>query len=186
MKTPQQIINEVEKGCGKLFKPEYFGITCGERSPLTGNIMLCGGCENKLSILTEYDKSIKEMIKGILNPFNLTAEDFKDSKNEWFYFRYKELLSKIGSKQEVLAKFQQEAEIGDNSDNSQQEDEGLHKNSSHSSPDTRKGCGKDCSIGLLPYICGKTEMFDSPKDNKGKIFLCPNCKKYEELGGKDE
>lgn len=39
-----------------------------------------------------------------------------------------------------------------------------------------KGCGKDCSIGLIPYICGKTEYYNSPKDDKGKIFLCKECK----------
>ena len=42
--------------------------------------------------------------------------------------------------------------------------------------DLRKGCGFDSNAdGIIPYICGKTEVYNSPRDDKGKIHLCHTC-----------
>ena len=107
MKTPQQIKNEVEKGCGK-----YIGtwktsqkIICG---CYTNMLELCPKCQAKLSILTEYDKSIKEMIEERVNFYKklwLKAVDEQNKHQEDIfyntYFNLKELLSKIGDVSEV-------------------------------------------------------------------------------------
>jgi len=41
-------------------------------------------------------------------------------------------------------------------------------------------CEKGCEInvnsnGIIPYICGKTRVYNCPKDESSKIFLCPSC-----------
>ncbi len=69
MKTPQQIKNEVEKGCGEWFDEEFDDCLqsrwiCGKKY-LNYKTDLCPKCKAKLSILTEYDKSIKEMIEEV-------------------------------------------------------------------------------------------------------------------------
>jgi len=128
MKTPQQIKSEVEKGCGKAgkifkgVKGQYWYADCGkpylwERDngkniPL--NKYLCPSCLAKLSILTEYDKSIKEMIENLkLDIDEFDKEEKKRFKKEvfteeqvyWILWLYekkiKELLSKIGDNSEV-------------------------------------------------------------------------------------
>ena len=104
MKTPQQIKNEVEKGCGKYIEEE--DRDCGHDYDYyedekrdyvikkTGfDKWLCLSCQAKLSILTEYDKSIKEMIK---QAFLNWLEDTTDSP----FKIEKELLSKIGDNSE--------------------------------------------------------------------------------------
>jgi hypothetical protein len=111
-KTPQQIKNEVEKGCGKeivtigttTYKDEYEDeeantIYCGDY-----NNQLCPSCQAKLSILTEYDKSIKEMIEELRNFICITGEgkgeDYIDVKIK-IDNKIEELLSKIGDDSEV-------------------------------------------------------------------------------------
>ena len=113
MKTPQQIKNEVEKGCGK-----YIGtwktsqkIICG---CYTNMLELCPSCQAKLSILTEYDKAIKEMIEDLLKGFRtqigyrIIHENNED--RELFSFKQiklflkQELLSKIGDVQQSKEK----------------------------------------------------------------------------------
>jgi hypothetical protein len=66
MKTPQQIRNEVEKGCGKVTNWYELKRLCGTFEDLkhSEHTILCPSCQAKLSILTEYDKSIKEMIEN--------------------------------------------------------------------------------------------------------------------------
>ena len=95
MKTPQQIKNEVEKGCGK-----YIGtwktsqkIICG---CYTNMLELCPKCQAKLSILTEYDKSIKVLIKDYFDELygRTNMGMFKKELPD-------ELLSKIGDVSEV-------------------------------------------------------------------------------------
>jgi len=44
-----------------------------------------------------------------------------------------------------------------------------------------KGCGKDCNVGLISYICGKTKQYLSPKDDKYEIFFCSECKEKLKL-----
>ena len=65
MKTPQQIRNEVEKGCGKVTNWYELKRLCGTFEDLkhSEHIILCPSCQAKLSILTEYDKAMKEEIK---------------------------------------------------------------------------------------------------------------------------
>jgi hypothetical protein len=94
--TPQQIKNEVEKGCGKYIRGnkllidrdwEHDNYTCGVKR-------LCPSCLAKLSILTEYDKSIKEMI--------LNLKEIYTEKGMCVLSKdIKELLSKIGDNSEV-------------------------------------------------------------------------------------
>jgi len=94
MKTPQQIKNEVEKGCGEYYENtanfglrEYCGLYDGE-------IKLCPNCGAKLSILTEYDKAIKEMIELFKDDSIYTGRIVKfEIKNRMF--------SKIGDNSEV-------------------------------------------------------------------------------------
>ena len=69
MKTPQQIRNEVEKGCGVCIEWGLDGQVireCGDIDDY-GEVEWCPQCSAKLSILTEYDKSIKEMIEKVLS-----------------------------------------------------------------------------------------------------------------------
>ena len=114
--TPQQIKNEVEKGCGKYIIGskvligrdwEHDNYTCGVKR-------LCPSCLAKLSILTEYNESIKEMIlefekgyksnlkqlkndiQGNSIPLKVCYEDFK----EVTLGVIKELLSKIGEEKQ--------------------------------------------------------------------------------------
>jgi hypothetical protein len=69
-KTPQQIKNEVEKGCGNDFvKKLPFGTTeevWGEKEYLLTcpdeKYGICPFCQAKLSILTEYDKAIENKL----------------------------------------------------------------------------------------------------------------------------
>ena len=106
MKTPQQIKNEVEKGCGK-----YIGtwktsqkIICG---CYTNMLELCPSCQAKLSILTEYDKAIKEMIlkmksKARESSFMITYGNSDMFKIMNIYDKeIDKLLSKIGDVSEV-------------------------------------------------------------------------------------
>ena len=78
MKTPQQIRNEVEKGCGIFLYEDEFGdkddlfnhdVNCGTYLVRDNKLVLCPSCQAKLSILTEYDKAIKEMIEDLLKGF---------------------------------------------------------------------------------------------------------------------
>ena len=108
MKTPQQIKNEVEKGCGKkcegCLEGHGYGklFKCGEHYGFAGiddyGFELCPSCQAKLSILTEYDKSIKEMIESF-------RKEIKELDREEFYnedcfkrvlFKIDNILSKIG------------------------------------------------------------------------------------------
>jgi hypothetical protein len=108
--TPQQIRNEVEKGCGEFLAMFYgdinYRVRCGDINPISKEKVLCNKCEAKLSILTEYDKSIKDIIKKDLN----TCEEMIKAtiKNEiangkWISIsiELKRLLSKIGDNSEV-------------------------------------------------------------------------------------
>ena len=109
-KTPQQIRNEVEKGCGEDLKRKVFegntDLYCGLEVFISEKVGLkrvyCDKCKAKLSILTEYDKSIKEMIEE-LDDFRRPVTD----KEELFDFKQrmhrkiKQLLSKIGDNSEV-------------------------------------------------------------------------------------
>lgn len=65
MKTPQQIKEEVEKGCGiyDMINPE-FERSCGDIL-FNNTIFYCPICKAKLSILVEYDKAIKEIIESL-------------------------------------------------------------------------------------------------------------------------
>jgi hypothetical protein len=114
MKTPQQIRNEVEKGCGEeivtigttTYEDEYEDeeantIYCGDY-----NNELCPKCKAQLSILTEYDKSIKKMIEnldmGVRDDWNIPEKYFlKEDVAKAFKEMKKELLSKIGDDSEV-------------------------------------------------------------------------------------
>ncbi len=95
MKTPQQIRNEVEKGCGErlvYYEPFTEPEACGTN--MYGKIIICKECENKLSILTEYDKAIKEMIEELRlkhkgNAFISLIDEYSE-----------ELLSKIGEEKQ--------------------------------------------------------------------------------------
>ncbi len=86
--TPQQIRNEVEK--------EIKPCSCQE-----GDYCIHMVNKAKLSILTEYDKSIKEELNNFWNT-NFSNEKLKDdeiiycSVGEW-----RKLLSKIGDNSEV-------------------------------------------------------------------------------------
>jgi hypothetical protein len=100
-KTPQQIRNEVEKKIKELKKDmPYCKISLNNWEVL----------EAKLSILTEYDKSIKEMIEDLekqADSFDLM--DFTNPRDisilrqgtKIGFKRLKELLSKIGDNSEV-------------------------------------------------------------------------------------
>ena len=110
MKTPQQIRNEVEKGCGKVTNWYELKRLCGTFEDLkhSEHIILCPSCQAKLSILTEYDKSIKEMIEERVNFYKklwLKAVDEQNKHQEDIfyntYFNLKELLSKIGDVQQT-------------------------------------------------------------------------------------
>ena len=110
MKTPQQIRNEVEKekerinikeelrkGCGKKITYPNYHLYCGDSNSLRQ--VFCPKCKAQLSILTEYDKSIKEMIENKMSYV-------KDSP---YYHKstiivLKELLSKIGDVQQSKEK----------------------------------------------------------------------------------
>ncbi len=114
-KTPQQIRNEVEKGCGKLIpleenNPNSWKVTCG--AWINDKIRLCSSCLIKLSILTEYDKSIKEMIENFRQElkhcdefFNVNDYENTQSTDKFMgiveLFLKQELLSKIGDNSEV-------------------------------------------------------------------------------------
>lgn len=103
-KTPQQIRNEVEKGCGELWGVDN---RCGEHLG-DGSIDYCPSCLAKLSILTEYDKSIKEMIEdriALQKIFKMSCnwEDtiLKKEANDLIIKSFEELLSKIGDVQQT-------------------------------------------------------------------------------------
>ena len=116
MKTPQQIRNEVEKGCGIFLYEDEFGdkddlfnhdVNCGTYLVRDNKLVLCPSCQAKLSILTEYDKSIKEMIEERVNFYKklwLKAVDEQNKHQEDIfyntYFNLKELLSKIGEEKQ--------------------------------------------------------------------------------------
>jgi hypothetical protein len=134
MKTPQQIRNEVEKeiedlrqGCGnKIEDNEEFDLDCGEEidnpnSESGCSFLLCEECkeklikaEAKLSILTEYDKSIKEMIEEfeerLISLLTMDGFGYHPEKEQNRIIKrdveetckrvIKELLSKIGDNSE--------------------------------------------------------------------------------------
>ena len=97
MKTPQQIRNEVEKGCGKVTNWYELKRLCGTFEDLkhSEHIILCPSCQAKLSILTEYDKAIKEMIEDLSN-----IEFMGVSGNQARKLIQEELLSKIGEEKQ--------------------------------------------------------------------------------------
>ena len=77
MKTPQQIRNEVKKGCGDKYIG--LGLECGnKRSFNNERIYYCPICLAKLSILTEYDKSIKEKIERLKYKVENEKWDYDD------------------------------------------------------------------------------------------------------------
>ena len=103
-KTPQQIKNEVEKGCGIFLYEDEFGdkddlfnhdVNCGTYLVRDNKLVLCPSCQAKLSILTEYDKSIKEMIEDLSN-----IEFMGVSGNQARKLIQEELLSKIGEEKQ--------------------------------------------------------------------------------------
>lgn len=131
-KTPQQIKNEVEKGCGERFVKwdnGYWYFICGgisKTNKFTGDevtinpIPYCDKCQAKLSILTEYDKAMKEMIEDnlVLVERTIFIDNFKilnwrtyikgreecwANKNPSIVIKKikEELLSKIGDGSEV-------------------------------------------------------------------------------------
>ena len=63
--TPQQIKNEVEKGCRERGKFDGHGFWICGLTQIDSGTYYCPVCSAKLSILTEYDKSIKEMIERL-------------------------------------------------------------------------------------------------------------------------
>jgi len=106
MKTPQQIRNEVEKGCGEIFVDENGNdapcklLYCNRTIP---EPHLCPSCLAKLSILTEYDKSIKEMIEDLI--FHKSRPDSYNQNIKIINVSdIKELLSKIGDVQQSKEK----------------------------------------------------------------------------------
>lgn len=98
MKTPQQIKNEVEKeieelikGCGEPYGIDEIDLTCYEDN-------LCDECENKLaccrdklSILTEYDKSIKEMIEKRIKLVKSVRKEVDDIEKRFCDAKVEEL-----------------------------------------------------------------------------------------------
>ena len=115
MKTPQQIRNEVEKGCGKVTNWYELKRLCGTFEDLkhSEHIILCPSCQAKLSILTEYDKSIKEMIERLKDKdfiMSILQEDVTIDVEEGMKFIDidgvrnkidKQILSKIGDVQQT-------------------------------------------------------------------------------------
>ena len=91
MKTPQQIRNEVEKEIGDLTQK---GMLLTNKKDIENFAILIISKRAQLSILTEYDKSIKEMIK---QAFLNWLEDTTDSP----FKIEKEPLTKIGDNSEV-------------------------------------------------------------------------------------
>ncbi|MFA6073928.1 MAG: hypothetical protein WC758_07475 [Candidatus Woesearchaeota archaeon] len=81
-------IDNKNKGCGELFKPEFFGVTCGEISPLTGKIMLCEDCENKSII--KKDKKLAAEIKK-----NSKYFEVKKKRTHGLLFKEYKLTGKI-------------------------------------------------------------------------------------------
>jgi hypothetical protein len=104
MKTPQQIKNEVEKGCGKVTNWYELKRLCGTFEDLkhSEHTILCPSCLAKLSILTEYDKSIKEMILKLSITQNKEVPIIIEEGTEFIFT--KELLSKIGDVQQSKEK----------------------------------------------------------------------------------
>ena len=105
-KTPQQIKNEVEKGCGKVTNWYELKRLCGTFEDLkhSEHIILCPSCQAKLSILTEYDKSIKEMIEDWKRNSILKYDDdcpYCQRHISNTIIQAKELLSKIGDVQQT-------------------------------------------------------------------------------------
>jgi len=114
MKTPQQIRNEVEKGCGEIFVDENGNdapcklLYCNRTIP---EPHLCPSCLAKLSILTEYDKSIKEMIEDWKRNSILKYDDdcpYCQRHISNTIIQAKELLSKIGDVQQTSEEKQDE------------------------------------------------------------------------------
>ena len=106
MKTPQQIRNEVEKGCGVVFGDCYYE-DMNPRECGKDKIHYCKECRDRINILTEYDKSIKEMIEELKE--KLEGEEYRD--DEYTSYRNfmngqisqiidEELLSKIGEEKQ--------------------------------------------------------------------------------------
>jgi hypothetical protein len=103
-KTPQQIKNEVEKGCGMKFDENRYYCT-GEGG------FTCPSCLAKLSILTEYDKSIKEIIDRLEKEYREAeikqkgicpnVKEMTDGALIVLDRLREELLSKIGDNSEV-------------------------------------------------------------------------------------
>jgi len=101
MKTPQQIKNEVEKEIEKLKKTQP-DVTIGLNGLhwIEKDKIKIMKLEAQLSILTEYDKSIKEMIEEMED----THCCFTDWRNNGKRIWVKELLSKIGDVQQSKEK----------------------------------------------------------------------------------
>jgi len=77
MKTLSEIKEELKKGCGKW---TYSGtdraiddFECGNNNNHKEINKLCPLCKAKLSILTEYDKAIKEMIEDLQIKYPFSA-----------------------------------------------------------------------------------------------------------------
>ena len=114
MKTPQQIKNEVEKGCGKIESIGLITYKCGfsivSDSPNgKERVYRCFACRSKTpsQILTEYDKSIKEMIEEIIEKKKESLMNDNLIIGDWWSseiftgLEIDELLTKIGDNSEV-------------------------------------------------------------------------------------
>jgi hypothetical protein len=194
-KTPQQIKNEVEKeieeireGCNKEWSDESGDYICGEdfdnpNADSGCSFFLCDNCmeklikaEAKLSILTEYDKSIKEMIDRL-------EKEYREAeiKQKGICPNVKEMtdgalivLDRL--REELLSK------IGDDSDiqkgllfNTQ---ENKHYNSKE------KGLCK-CGHNQTEHISREPFLGGCSRLTEGDKFYC-TCAEYEEVGGNNE
>ena len=154
MKTPQQIRNEVEKGCGK-----YIGtwktsqkIICG---CYTNMLELCPKCQAKLSILTEYDKAIKEMIEDLLKGFRtqIGYRIIHENNEDRELFSFKQI--KLFIEQELLSKINSVStqELKQTRGRELKSDEGLHS--------TEYGFPADTS-----FLGGYAEFWDNKEDDR--------------------
>jgi hypothetical protein len=136
MRTPQQIRNEVKKGCGDKYIG--LGLECGnKRSFNNERIYYCPICLAKLSILTEYDKAMKEMIKRFFDG-NIPYYEKNDAKIE----NGKEIRSRtylgLSYEQKDILKRELLSKIGDNSQENKSIIPVAGKLVTKGSPDTSK------------------------------------------------